>query len=55
MVGRCSAAAITARIYWETSMARQKIQFQGILPAMVTPMHADGSVDEASGVKTAGA
>lgn len=28
-------------------MARRKIQFEGILPAMVTPMLADGSVDEA--------
>ncbi len=28
-------------------MARRKVQFEGILPAMVTPMHADGSVDEA--------
>jgi 4-hydroxy-tetrahydrodipicolinate synthase len=28
-------------------MARRKIQFEGILPAMVTPMNADGSVDEA--------
>lgn len=27
-------------------MARRKVQFEGILPAMVTPMKADGSVDE---------
>lgn len=28
-------------------MARRKVQFEGILPAMVTPMKADGSIDEA--------
>lgn len=27
-------------------MVRRKVQFEGILPAMVTPMKADGSVDE---------
>lgn len=27
-------------------MARRKVQFEGILPAMVTPMKADGGIDE---------